>query len=136
MRSNILKRINVIIKKVYYTHERFQINTTFAMLYYEEPLNVVELAKYVRISDQLIQLDENHYFIVFEFTSHNNAYKASQNIINSLDIHFNNNACCIALDSFNPSISPQNVLNRLKMILTEIRKNTYIRIETEEILDR
>lgn len=132
---NILMRVSVLIKKVYYTYERFNVNATFAILYHEEPLSVIELAEYVRISDQLIQLDNNHYFIIFEFTSHNDAYKASQNLIHNLDVHFNNHVCCIALDAFNPSISPQNVLNRLKVILTEIRKKDYIRIENEEILD-
>lgn len=133
---NILNRINVLIKKTYYTYERFQVNATFALLYHEEPLSVVELSQYVRISDQLIQLDLHHYFIIFAFTSHENSYKASQNIVHKLDKHFNNTTSCIALDDFDPSKTPQNVLNRLQQIMVETKKNPYIRVETEDILYR
>ncbi|MCX6074721.1 MAG: hypothetical protein NTY39_10410 [Campylobacterales bacterium] len=108
----------------------------FALLYHEEPLSVVELAKYVRTSDHLIKLDDQHYFIIFTFTSQENSYKASQNILHKLDRHFNNYTTCIALDTFNTSKEPQNVLNRLKQILIETRKNSYIRVEMEDILDR
>lgn len=136
MDYSISNRLNVLVKKTYYNYERFDIHATFALLYHEEPLSVVELANFVRISDHLIQLDNNHYFIIFAFTTQNNAYKASQNIIYILDNHFNNNNSCIALDAFDISKSPQSVLNRLKQILTETRKNPYIRIELEDILDR
>lgn len=136
MNFNNVNRVNVLIKKAYYTSERFQVNATFALLYHEQPLSVVELAQHVRISDQLIQLDDNHYFIIFAFTKQDNAYKASQNIVYQLDEHFNNSNSCIALDTFDSSKPPQSVLNRLISILAETRKNPYIRIETEEILDR
>jgi hypothetical protein len=136
MSQDISNRINVLVKKTYYTYERFGVNATFALLYHQEPLSVVELAKYVRISDHLMQIDENHYFIIFAFTSHENSYKASQNIVHSLDKHFNNHTSCIALDSFNPSKTHQTVLNRLKQIMAETRKDPYMRIEGEEILYR
>ncbi|WP_294873069.1 hypothetical protein [Sulfuricurvum sp. RIFCSPLOWO2_12_FULL_43_24] len=84
----------------------------------------------------MIQLDENHYFIIFAFTTQDNAYKASQNIIHNLDNHFNAATTCIALDTFNPTKSPLSVINRLMQILAETRKNPFIRIETEDILDR
>lgn len=136
MSQNISNRINVLIKKTYYTYERFGVDATFALLYHEEPLSVVELAKYVRISDHLMKMDENHYFIIFAFTSHENSYKASQNIVHSLDKYFNNHTSCIALDSFDPSKTHQSVLNRLKQIMAETRKDPYMRIEGEEILYR
>lgn len=136
MGSNITNRINVSIKKTYYTFERFQIEATFALLYHETPLNVIELSKHVRISDQLIQLDEHHYFIIFAFTSQENAYKASQNLIQKLDNHFNNHTTCIAVDAFDKSKTAENVLNRLKQIMIETRKSSYIRVETDDILDR
>lgn len=136
MNFNNLNRVNVLVKKAYYTSQRFQVNATFALLYHEQPLSVIELAQYVRVSDQLIQLNENHYFIIFAFTKEDNAYKASQNIMYQLDEYFKNNTSCISLDTFDSAKSPQSVLNRLSMILTETRKNPYIRIETEEILDR
>jgi len=136
MGYTITNRINVLIKKTYYHYERFQVDSTFALLYHENPLSVVDLAQYVRISDQLMQVDDNHYFIIFAFTSHDNAYKAAQNIIHKLDNHFNATTSCIALDTFNATKSPQSVVNRLKQILVETRKNLFVRIETEDILDR
>jgi len=136
MNFNNLNRVNVLVKKAYYTSERFQVNATFALLYHDQPLSVVELAKHIRISDHIIQLDDNHYFIIFAFTKQDNAYKASQNIVYSLDEYFNNSTSCVALDTFDSSKPPQSVLSRLTTILAETRKNPYIRIETEEILDR
>lgn len=136
MNANITNRINVSIKKTYYTFERFQVEATFALLYHEEPINVMELSKFVRISDQLMQLDENHYFIIFAFTSQENAYKASQNLIQKLDAYFNNRTSCIAVDAFDKSKAPESVLNRLKQIMIETRKSSYIRVETDDILDR
>ena len=136
MNFNNLNRVNVLVKKAYYTADRFQVHATFALLYHEEVLGVVELAKHIRISDHIIQLDDNHYFIIFAFTKQDNAYKASQNIVYRLDEYFNNSTSCIALDTFDSSKPPQSVLNRLVTILAETRKNPYIRIETEEILDR
>lgn len=136
MNANITNRINVSIKKTYYTFERFQVEATFALLYHEELINVMELSKFVRISDQLMQLDENHYFIIFAFTSQENAYKASQNLIQKLDAYFNNRTSCIAVDAFDKSKTPDSVLNRLKQIMIETRKSSYIRVETDDILDR
>lgn len=136
MSDAITNRINVLIKKTYYHFERFQVNSTFALLYHENPLSVLELSEYVRISDHLIQLDDNHYFIIFAFTTQDNAYKASQNIIHNLDNHFNASTTCIALDTFHTTKSPISVVNRLMQILAETRKNPFIRIETEDILDR
>lgn len=135
MGCDIFNRVKVLIKKTYYTHERYQVNATFALLYHEMPLSLTEVSKYVRISDHIMQLDDNHYFIIFAFTEQNNAYKASQNIVHSLDNYFNNHTSCIALDTFNTSKSAQVVLNRLKQILAEIRKSPYVRIETEDIFD-
>ncbi len=136
MTCDMTNRINVLVKKTYYHYERFQVNATFALLYHEKPLNVTDLSNFVRISDYLIQLDDNHYFIIFAFTTQDNAYKASQNIIHMLDNHFNNNTSFIALDTFDPSKSSHTVINRLKQILIETRKNPFVRIEVEDILDR
>lgn len=136
MDENILNRVNVLVKKTYYTYDRFEVDATFALLYHETPLSVVELSNYVRLSDQLIQLDDHHYFIIFAFTSEENAYKASQNIIHKLDGHFNNHSSSVALDSLNVTMSPKLVLNRLKQIMKEIHKDSHVRIETEDILHR
>ncbi|MCL4431337.1 MAG: hypothetical protein M1300_03345 [Epsilonproteobacteria bacterium] len=135
MSFDILNRVNVLVKKTYYTYDRFNVEATFALLYHEKPLNVIELSKYIRITDQIMPLDDNHYFIIFSFTSQENAYKASQNILYSLDQYFNNQTSCIALDTFDTSKSPKAILTRLNQILAETRKTSYIRVETEEILD-
>lgn len=136
MDENILNRLNVLIKKTYYTNDRFEVDATFALLYHKTPLSVVELSKFVRLSDQLIRLDDNHYFIIFAFTSEENAYKASQNIIHKLDSHLNDHSACIAMDFLDSNKSPQYVLNRLKQIMVEIHRDSHIRIETEDILHR
>jgi hypothetical protein len=51
-----------------------------------------------------------------------------------LDNFFNNTSTCIALDAFDTSYSAQLVLNRLKRILSQIRKESYTRLEDENIL--
>lgn len=135
MGFDVLNRLNVLVKKTYYINERYHIDATFALLYHEKEINVIELSKYVRVSDQFIPLDDHHYFIIFAFTAQDNAYKASQNLISNLDKHFNDETSCIALDTFELSKSPQTVLNRLKQILIETRKSSYVRVETEDILD-
>lgn len=136
MSFDMMQRVSVLIKKAYYAHERYHVPATFAMLYHEDPLDVKELANFIRISDQVMKLDPHHYFIIFAFTSAEDAYKASQNILLDLDAYFNNRTSCIALDSFDPTLTPQNVINRLKQIVSETQKHSFIRIETEEILDR
>lgn len=135
MDSENLNRVELLVKKAYYTAERFHLNLTFALLYHEEPLPVIELSKYIRITDHVVSLDDHHYFIVFAYTSHENSYKASQNTVHSLDKYFNNLTTCIALDTFDTSKSVSIVLYRLKQILAETKKSSYVRVETEDILD-
>jgi len=137
MDNNISNRLEVLVKKTYYIYKRFDIVATFALLYHEEPLSIIELSKYVRTSDQFMPLDDNHYFIIFEFTSEKNAYKASQNIIYKLDNHFNTNkGTFIALDSLDVHKSPQNILSRLKQIMAQMRRDCCSRVETEDIMER
>lgn len=136
MSFDILSRVNVLVKKTYYAFERFKVNATFALLYHEKPLNVVELSKYIRVTDHIMPLDDNHYFIIFAFTTQENAYKASQNILFNLDQFLNTQTSCIALDTFDTSKSSSAVVMRLKQILAETRKSSYIRVETEDILDQ
>ena len=135
MNSEILKRVELLVKKAYYTSERFHLSLTFALLYHEQPLPIIDLSKYIRITDHAISLDEHHYFIVFAYTSHENSYKACQNTVHSLDKYFNNFTTCIALDAFDTSKSVSIVLYRLEQILAETKKSSYIRVETEDILD-
>ncbi len=132
---DIYNRIRVLIKKAYYTDDRFEIDSTFALIYHEKPLDVMELSKFVRLSDQLIEVDEHHYFVIFVMTPQDNAYKASQNLLMNLDVFFGDQTSCIVLDSFDTSRSAENVLKRLHMIMAETKKQPFIRIETEDILD-
>lgn len=132
---DIVERVEALVQKTYYACERYELDATFAMLYHEKPITPAELGQYVRISDHLVQLDENHYFIIFTYTEHDNAVKACQNLVHSLDHHFNDHTSCIVLDSLNPSKSAKIVLKRLQAILDETRSRSYTRVETEEIFD-
>ena len=124
----------VHINKTYYIYDRYNTIATFALMYHEKELSEEQLANYLRISDQFIKIDNNHYFITFTYCSQKDAFKASQNLLLHLDNFFHNASTCIAIDTFNTSYSPQVVLNRLKQILLEIRKSSYSRIEDEIIL--
>ena len=135
MNDSILNRMRVQIKKIYYTHTRYKVPATFAMLYHEKELTVIELSKFVRISDHLLKIDDNHYFITFSHTAHNEAFKASQNLILYLDSFFQNRTSCIAIDTFDTNNSQAIVYNRLMQILDVIRKMPYSRVEDENILD-
>ena len=135
MDKDILIRLSAQIKKAYYTFERYDNTSTFSLLYHDQPLSVIELADFVRISDHLIELDEHHYFLIFSYTSHNNTYKAVQNLVHHLDNHFKNTTSCVAIDSFDLTNSPSLVLNRLQQILAETRKSSFTRAEDESILE-
>ncbi|MEA1982014.1 MAG: hypothetical protein U9N39_00605 [Campylobacterota bacterium] len=135
MNKNIFNRMKVSINKAYYTATRYDVDATFAYLYHEKELSIEELGKFVRISDQFMPIDKNHYFIHFAFTSHNDAFKASQNLIYHLDKHFNDASSSIAIDTFDTSKTSTIVYNRLVQILNEIKQNPYSRIEDEEVLN-
>ncbi|MEA2111641.1 MAG: hypothetical protein U9P71_06285 [Campylobacterota bacterium] len=135
IQPSIINRINVQVKKSYYTFERYNSVSTFALLYHEEPMTVVELSSFVRISDHFIQIDDNHYFITFAFTTQDNTYKAVQNLVHHLDNHFNNRKTCIAIDNFDVTNAPHLVFNRLQQILEETKRNSFTRVEDESILD-
>lgn len=137
MNENLINKIDTLVKKTYYTYERFNVEAAFALLYHEESLSMAELSKFIRISDKVIPLNETCYFIVFPFTSEEKAYKASQNIIHKLDQYYNTHAkCFIAVDSLDVSKSSQNILYRLKQIIKLTRQNSSNRVETEDILDK
>jgi len=135
MDERIKNRLKIEINKAYYSYKRYKVDSTFAMLYHEKELPVDTLGKIVRISDHLLKVDEHHYFINFVHTNHNNAFKAAQNLLHALDNHFNNRTSAIAIDTFDTTQTPNLVLNRLWQILKEIRKNSYTRIDDENILN-
>lgn len=135
MDNKILNRLTIEINKAYYVYKRYKVLSTFAFIYSEKELTPTELGKFVRISDQFLQIDEHHYFINFVHTEQNAAFKASQNLLLYLDKHFNNTTSCIAIDTFDISNTPRMVMNRLKQILDETKKSSYTRIEDEDILN-
>ena len=135
MSSEIEVRINAEINRAYYTFERYQANATFALVYHEKELSLEEMGTFIRISDRFVKMDEHQYFMLFHFTNAEEASKASQNLLMSLDNHFHNTSTCIAIDTFNTANLTKVVLNRLQQIIKETRKNSFTRIEYEDILD-
>jgi len=135
MNDKIKNRLRIEIEKAYYAYKRYKIDTTFAILYHEHDLEVATLGKIVRITDHLLKIDSNHYFINFVHTDHNKAFKAAQNLLHSLDLHFNNHSSFIAIDTFDTTQSPKIVLSRLEQILKTIQKTSYARIDDENILN-
>ena len=129
------KRLEIEIKKSYYSAQRYQELSTFAMLYHPSNLPVDTIGNMVRLSDQIIKIDAHHYFIVFNYTTHEQAFRAAENLLLELDNYFNNRESCIGLDSFNPKQSPTIVIHRLTQILEEVRKNEFLRVEDENILN-
>ncbi len=135
MDDYIKNRLTIEINKTYYVAKRYQVTSTFAILYYEGELTVNDLGKFVRTSDHLLKIDDNNYFINYAFSEQDGAFKASQNLLLYLDKHLNNQTSCIALDTFDITKSPTIVLNRLTQILNETKKNEYSRIEDENVLN-
>jgi len=134
MQENIANRLRIMIEKSYYLFERYNTSSTFVLIYVQDNIEPIELGKYVRKSDHFLKIDENHYFINFMYIDQSQAFKAAQNLLLSLDKHFNSTASAIAIDTFNKSKNPTMVYNRLVEILKETRANSYNRIEDENIL--
>ncbi|MEO1938270.1 MAG: hypothetical protein ABGW85_06510 [Sulfurimonas sp.] len=133
--EKIKQRLIIEIRKAYYGAQRYNVKSTFALLYHEKELPVDKLGKIVRMSDHLLKIDENHYFINFVHTNHTQAFKAAQNLIHALDSHFNDSNSAIAIDTFDIKQPANLVINRLEQILKEVKKNPYSRIDDENILN-
>ena len=135
MDDSTKNRLRIEVKKAYYVYERYNVISTFALLYHDGDITFEALGGFLRISDHFLRVDKNHCFIVFTHTEQNNAFKASQNLLVYLDKYFNNRASAVALDNFDTSLSCLTVLNRLTQILNETKKNPDSRIEDENILN-
>jgi len=133
--EKIKQRLLIEIRKSYYSAERYNVKSSFALLYHEKELPVERLGKIVRMSDHLLKIDDNHYFINFFHTNHTHAFKAAQNLLLALDVHFNDRASAIALDTFDINQPGNIVISRLEQILKEVRKRPYTRIDDENILN-
>lgn len=129
------ERFSLLVKKIYYIHERYQVEATFTMLHVQHPIEMDEVSEMIRRSDEIFQIDPHRFFVAFTFTDQESARQACVNLLKKLDRHFNDHSSSIALDNFDPSKSPQIVVSRLNQILDEIEKRPYIRIENESILD-
>ncbi len=128
-------RIKIQIEKSYYIYERYHVNSVFAMLYHTQPLTDEVLVQHLRLSDQFERFDEHHYFISFAHTAPADVYKASENLVQSLDHYFNDRTSCMAMDTFDVSNSPRTVIQRLLKILEMVKNSPTSRIEDETALD-
>ncbi len=128
-------RLEAEINRAYYANKKYDVIATFVMVHHDKDLCIEKMGSFVRVTDKFIHIDDNHYFIIFHYIAHNNAYKASQNLILKLDNYFKDSNASIAVDNFDILRSPTVVINRLKQIINEIKRNSYTRIEDETILD-
>lgn len=135
MQTESFTQIQLLIKKAYYRFMRHHYDSTFAYLYFEGDLTLIDLAKYLRVSDNFIKIDKNHFFIDFSHTKPEEAFKAAQNLFVYLDKHLNNTSARIAIDAFDTSNSAQVVLSRLEQIMDETKKRPDSRIEDEDVLN-
>ncbi|MDX9813152.1 MAG: hypothetical protein WC144_06730 [Sulfurimonas sp.] len=136
IRESVKNRFQVMVKKSYYIKQRYNLDFTFALLYHKHPIDVVELSQFIRISDLIIDIDDNHYFIIYQFTDMQETLKATQNLIFNLDKFFNEaGSSYVAIDKLDDTVSPMNLLSRLKQIVNYAKTNKINRVETEEVLD-
>ncbi len=135
LNDDLKTRLNAEIVRANYTYERYNAVSTFALLYHEKEVTLEELGGMIRISDRLVTVSDNLHFIIYNFTTSDDAYQASRNLISKLDKHFNNTASCIAIDTPSKTDSIHMVMNKLHQILEETKKSSVSRIEYEDILD-
>jgi len=128
-------RLEIELKKIFYSFEKYNALSTFALLYHKDILDAQTLSNYLRVSDTFLALDAHTYFINFAFTSHKDTFKAAQNILFGLDNHFNNTSTCIAIHELDPTNTPKMMVNKLLQILEETKKHSYSRVEDESILN-
>ncbi len=135
MTDKVFNRLEVEIKKTYYVSERYKITSSFILIHHEKKLTIKELSMFLRGSDKILEIDENTFFVIFTFTSEEQTFKASENILLELDRHFNSRDSYISMEALDTSNSPRMVINKLLQILSETRKSSYSRIEGESILN-
>ncbi|MEJ2373662.1 MAG: hypothetical protein P8Y22_03445 [Sulfurimonas sp.] len=128
-------RVSVLIKKAYYSTKRYKTLGSFVYIYHEKEISNETLGTFLRLTDNFVQVDEYHVFVNFTFTGQDNAFKASQNLLLKLDNYFDDRTSCIAMDTYDPNKSADIVFRRLQQILEETKKNSFNRIEDEEILN-
>ena len=127
--------LNDEISRAHYTYERYKAQATFALIYHEKDIGLDVLNSFVRVSDRLVRVNENFHFVIYNFTTIDDAYGASRNLLKNLDKHFHNITSCIAIDMPSKTDSTHMVMNKLYQIILETRKNSVTRIEYSDILD-
>jgi hypothetical protein len=133
--ENLRTRLNAEIGRAHYTYERYNAESTFALVYHEKEIDLEVLGGFVRVSDRIVKVSDNLHFLIYNFTTSDDAYKASRNLLNKLDNHFHNRTSCIAIDTPSKSDSTHMVMNKLHQIIQETKKSSVSRIEYEDILD-
>jgi hypothetical protein len=128
-------RLELEISKIHDACERYDSDTSSAIVYHEKEIDLPLIGSFLRKNDKVIRLDENHHFIMFFFTSESEAYEAAKNLLAKLDHHFQNSTSCIAIDSACKNDSTNMMINKLIQILKETKKNSISRIEYEDVLD-
>lgn len=136
---NLDKEVKVIleseISRVQDACSRYDSDNSSAIVYHEKDIDIELLGSFLRTNDKIIKLDKSHHFIIFHFTSEEEAYEAAKHLLAQLDSHFKNTTSCIAIDSACKNDSANIMINKLLQILKETKKNSISRIEYEDILD-
>ena len=135
MTDAIYNRFEIEVERAYYILKRYDVISTFALLYFDKELSAKQLGTYLRISDTFFLIDDNTYFINFPFSSQKDTFKACENLLLELDNYFNDRNSCICIESLDTNLKPKVLLNKLIQILEETKKSSYGRIEDESILN-
>lgn len=133
--EDVKVKLNTEIGKAHYIFDRYEALSTFALVYHESDISLEILGSYVRISDKLVRISENYHFIIFNFTTQDDAYQASRNLLKKLDKHFDSARSCIAIDAPSKADSTHMVLNKLFQIIEKTKESSISRIEYSDILD-
>ncbi|WP_428737346.1 hypothetical protein [Sulfurimonas sp.] len=128
-------RVNVLINKAYYSTKRYKTFASFVYIYHEKEISNETLGSFMRLTDNFVQVDQNHVFVNFTFTEQSNVFKAAQNLLFKLDNYFQDTTSCAAMDTYDINKSADIVFRRLQQILEETKQNSFNRIEDEEILN-
>ena len=132
---NTQQQIEAEISKTHYEVQRYKLNATFALLYFEGDLTKQQIQNGIRESDTVLVLNTNYIFITFHFTDESDAIKAGENLLLSIDKILHNTSSYIAIDRIDSIESPKSTLNRLYQIIQEARKHSNNRVEDENILN-
>ncbi|WP_373071530.1 hypothetical protein [Sulfurimonas sp.] len=133
--DNTRTRLESEINRMNDASERYGSDILSAIVYHEKDIDLALFGSFLRKNDKVVRLDKNHHFVMFYFTSEQEAYEAAKHLLAQLDDHFENTTSCIAIDSDWKNDSTNMLINKLYQILQETKKHSVSRIEYEDILD-